>query len=228
MTPYITEEACEVVDAVGDPDPEKLKVEIGDLLFLLLFTCDIAEDEGLFSLADVLAECNRKMVRRHPHVFGDKSARIPADASRNWEHIKQSVEKSSFGEIPLNTLPALVSAYRIQERAAAFGFDWDEPHAILEKIREELGEVADCLKQTDVDYEHLEEELGDLLFSVVNLSRFMKIDPERLLRQTVKKFSGRLKFINRKLAEAGKRPESATLEEMEELWQQSKTGDLED
>ena len=222
MTPYIIEEAFEVVDAAGDEDTEKLKIEIGDLLFLLLFLSDIAEDEGAFHLVSVLSECNEKMIRRHPHVFGDRRAEEVSEASRNWEHVKQSVEKSTFGAIPLKTLPALVSAYRIQERAAGFGFDWDEPQAIQEKIQEELHEVSECLQQQAKNRKRIEEELGDLLFSVVNLCRFLKIDPERLLRQTVKKFSRRLQYINRKLAESGKQPESATLDEMEALWQQSK------
>jgi len=226
MTPYIIEEAYEVVDAVAASDRGRLKVEIGDLLFLLLFMSEIAASEGSFDLGEVLSACNEKMVRRHPHVFGHREAKLTSDACRTWEQVKQTVESSSFGEQPLGTLPALVSAYRVQEKAAAFGFDWDEPLSVASKIREELDEVSACLQNESRSAGALEEEIGDLLFSVVNLARFMKLDPERILRRTVNKFSARLRYIDRKLAEDGKRPESATLEEMEELWQRSKTEEL--
>jgi MazG family protein len=226
IKPYTLEETYEVLDAIDRRDWADLSEELGDFVLQAVFYAQMAAEEDKFGIEDALDAINEKLVRRHPHVFADASAETAGDVLRQWDQIK-SDEKKSKGK-PENgllagvprALPALVEAQQIASRAAGVGFDWDNPEQVIEKLHEELAEFATARRngaQTE-----LEDELGDLLFVLVNLARFVKVDPEQALRKTNAKFRERFGYIERKLAERGKSPRESNIEEMEALWQQAK------
>ena len=225
LLPYLLEETYEVMESVEHGDPDKLREELGDLLLQIVFHAQIAEESGEFDIDDVSKTLSDKLIRRHPHVF-EKKADISSDqVTVNWEKIKLEHDKPNNGKnsvlsgVP-KTLPALLRAYRVQEKAARFGFDWEKVDDIIVKLDEEVRELKDELSAENAP--GIEEELGDLLFSVVNISRFLKIDPEAALNRITNKFKRRFEYIEQRLAEFNRTVADATLTEMDKLWDESK------
>ena len=224
MTPYLTEEAVESAEAIASGDAEHVAEELGDLAFLAIFCLELLGEQKGPGLADALERAGAKLIRRHPHVYGDTRLEGGDAAFRQWQEIKKS-EKSGksdaslLGEQPRG-LPALLAAYRTQEKAGAVGFDWPETAGALAKVREELGEIEREL-EGDVT-PALAREIGDLLFSVVNVARRLGVDPERELRAATHRFRDRFQHIERRLAERGTTPAQASLAEMDALWDEAK------
>jgi ATP diphosphatase len=227
IAPYTLEEAYEVADAIDRGDLDHLKDELGDLLLQVVFHARMAEEQGLFAFEDVVEAITTKLIRRHPHVFADADGKT-ADAVKGlWERIKAQ-EKADRGEaastgalagVPV-ALPALTRALKLQNKAGQVGFDWNDPRAVLAKIREEADEIEAALD--DMDRAHAATEVGDLLFAVVNVARHLEADPESVLRGTNLKFERRFASIERALASQGKKPQDATLAEMDALWDAAK------
>jgi nucleoside triphosphate diphosphatase len=231
IAPYTIEEAYEVADAIDRDDLGALKEELGDLLLQVVYHAQMAHESGAFGFADVASAIADKMVDRHPHVFGDARVATAEAQTVSWE-ARKAIERAAkrAGAEPAGALdgvaralPALLRAEKIQKRAARVGFDWKQTGPVIDKIEEELGELRAELEAGDVDQARLTDELGDVLFAVANLARHCKIDPEAALRATNDKFERRFRHIERRLAEAGRKPADATLEEMEALWQEAKT-----
>jgi ATP diphosphatase len=231
IAPYTIEEAYEVADAIDRDDLGALKEELGDLLLQVVYHAQMAHESGAFGFADVASAIADKMVDRHPHVFGDARVATAEAQTVSWE-ARKAIERAAkrAGAEPAGALdgvaralPALLRAEKIQKRAARVGFDWKQTDPVIDKIEEELGELRAELEAGDVDQARLTDELGDVLFAVANLARHCKIDPEAALRATNDKFERRFRHIERRLAEAGRKPADATLEEMEALWQEAKT-----
>jgi MazG family protein len=220
MRPHLLEEAYEVLEALDEEDTEKYADELGDLLFIVVFMTLIAEEENLFDLSRVLSSISQKLVSRHPHVFGDKRASDSASATACWEEAKRKEGRHSRRDSVLagvpKALPALIRARRIQEKASAVGFDWDNSSQVMDKIEEEMQELRSALEAGNRD--EIAGELGDLIFSVVNLARFLGINPEAELRRTTRKFMERFRYIEKNVDDL----KEATLEQMERLWQTSK------
>jgi tetrapyrrole methylase family protein/MazG family protein len=224
LKPFLVEECYEVLDALDDGSPEKIKEELGDLLFQIVFHARIAEEQGHFSMHDVIAANIEKMTRRHPHVFGDARLSTDREVLANWEEIKKKEKgyeqrKSILEGIPRH-LPSLLRAHNIQERAARVGFDWSRIDDALPKLDEEIAEFKESLKQEDVS--GIEEELGDIFFMLVNISRFLGVNPENALRKTISKFIQRFRFIEESAVADGISLNDMTLDEMEALWRKSK------
>ncbi|HEY2014090.1 MAG TPA: nucleoside triphosphate pyrophosphohydrolase, partial [Bryobacteraceae bacterium] len=220
------EETYEVLDAIDRRDWKDLAEELGDFLLQAVFYAEMAGEQDLFHIGDTLDAINEKLVRRHPHVFGEKSAETAGDVKRIWSEVKsaEKAEKSDkpadlLGSVP-RALPALVEAQQIASRAAGVGFDWENPDQVLDKLHEELAEFAQARR--NASQPELEDELGDMLFVLVNLARFVKVDPEQALRRTNAKFRRRFGYIESKLAAQGRKLEESNIEEMEALWQQAK------
>jgi nucleoside triphosphate diphosphatase len=232
IAPYTIEEAYEVADAIARGDFDDLRDELGDLLLQVVFHSRMAQEQGVFDFADVVESLTAKLVRRHPHVFGDARGLTPKAVEGLWERIKSAerAEKgggASGGEtalagVPVG-LPALTRALKLQAKAGKVGFDWNDPLAVLAKIREEADEIERELAAGDRTA--AAAEVGDLLFAVVNLARHIDADPEAVLRATNGKFERRFTAIERALADRGKTPQTATLEEMEDLWNQAKAAE---
>ena len=233
IAPYTIEEAYEVADAIARGDLADLREELGDLLLQVIFHARMAQEQGAFAFADVVATLTDKLVRRHPHVFGEAQGLTPSAVEGLWERIKSQEHKekrkerpgrdeggeSAVAGVPV-TLPALTRALKLQIKAARVGFDWNDPLAVLAKIAEEADEIeAEIAKG---DRTAAQAEVGDLLFAVVNLARHLGIDPETALRGSNQKFERRFAAIERVLAARGKAPAQATLTEMEELWAAAK------
>lgn len=217
LVPYIIEEAHEVAEAVARGSQADLRSELGDLFFLILMMATISEEGGAFHLEELLASAAEKMRRRHPHVFGDVRVSGSADVARNWEEIKRSepsTRDSVLDGVP-KTLPALLRARRIQEKAAALRFDWRAGREVLEKIDEEVGEIRECLDES----RDATDEVGDLLFSAVNLARWLRVNPEEALQRSTLKFVRRFRRVEEAIAASG-RP--LTAEEMEIAWEAAK------
>ena len=234
IKPYLLEETYEVMDAIDARDWPELAGELGDLLLQSVFFSQMAAEQNLFSIADALDAINEKLIRRHPHVFGAQTAETAGDVRRIWGEVKAEEKsgKKQKGEhvtglldsVP-RALPGLVEAQQLTTRAAHVGFDWDNAEQVLEKLHEELAEFDAARRravQEEAAQEELEGEVGDMLFVLVNLARFVKVDPEQALRKTNAKFRRRFGYIERKLGEQGKSPEEATLAEMDALWEESK------
>jgi tetrapyrrole methylase family protein/MazG family protein len=221
---YLLEESYEVVDALANQDSQALKEELGDLLFQILFLSEICAESNLFSLNDVMEEISKKMIRRHPHVFGDTTVNSVQDVKDNWQRIKQDErkDKSLFDGIP-RSFPALKRAQKITSIASTLGFDWSDVRGILIKHEEEIREFDVALKAGDQN--KIEEELGDVLFTIVNLSRFLSVDAETALSKTTEKFLRRFSHVTKGLASRGLKPEEATLEQMDALWNEAKNKD---
>jgi ATP diphosphatase len=219
IAPYTIEEAYEVASAIADRDMKALPGELGDLLFQVVFHARMAEEAGLFDFGAVVEAVTAKMIRRHPHVFGDEQAKADAASQKDfWEKLKES-ERVAAGQVGLlddvaGALPALMRAEKLQRRASSVGFDWNDAGLVIEKIAEEAREVLDATTQAE-----REEEIGDLLFVVANLARHLKVDPEAALRGANAKFTRRFRHIETAL---GDRMGSASLEEMEALWLEAK------
>jgi len=226
IKPFLLEETYEVMDAIDARNWAELTGELGDLMLQSVFFSQMAAEENLFSIEDALDAINEKLIRRHPHIFGEQTAENAGDVLRIWGKVKAE-EKKQKGEthaglldsVP-RKLPALVEAQQLTSRAAHVGFDWADAAPVLEKLHEELAEFEAARREASHD--QIEGELGDLLFVLVNLARFVKVDPEQALRKTNAKFRERFAYIERKLAEQGKSPEQATLAEMDALWEEAK------
>ena len=237
IAPYTVEEAYEVADAIARDDLADLREELGDLLLQVVYHARMAEEMGAFAFPDVVEAITRKLIRRHPHVFGDAEARAAGAAKGMWERIKaeerlaRAPARSSKAEaerppglldgVPAG-LPAMIRAVRLQEKASTVGFDWNDPRAVLDKLAEEIGEIEAELTAPVREPERLEDEVGDLLFAVANLARLLKVDPDQALRRTNAKFIRRFASIETALAAKGRGPAEATLDEMEALWQAAK------
>ena len=224
IAPYTIEEAYEVAGAIEDRDWPALKDELGDLLLQVVFHARMAEEARLFAFGDVVAAIVDKMVRRHPHVFGQGAAVANAEAQTiAWEEHKKRERGRDAGllaDVP-RALPALLRALKLQKRAASVGFDWDSARLVVEKIAEEAAEIAEAQAE-GAPAAKLEEEMGDLLFAVANLARHLKVDPESALRAANAKFTRRFGFIEGALAAQGRTTAEASLEEMEAMWQAAK------
>jgi len=223
LTPYLLEECHELREALASGDREHICEECGDLLFQIVFLSQIFAEEGAFTINDVLARLHDKMVRRHPHVFGDAVAKDADTVLSNWEKIKAGERKekraSVLDGVP-KTLPALSQAFALQYKAARVGFDWKDDGDVLAKIQEELSEFQEAEKAGDALA--MRDEFGDLLFALVNYARKKEIDPELALTGTLQKFISRFHFIEKTLALSGKKPEDCTLEELDALWDTAK------
>lgn len=223
LKPYLIEEAYELIDAIDDQSDQNLKEELGDVLLQVVFHAQIATEEGRFNMEDIAKTIADKLERRHPHVFGTVQADTPEEVIKNWEAIKAKEKdsedgpKSALDGVPRH-LPALSRAYQIQKKAAKVGFDWDNAEEVWKKVDEEVQE----LKQAQ-NLQEQQEELGDLLFSVVNLSRFVGTNPEEALTQTISKFQKRFTYIESELQKNGQTPADASLAKMDELWEKAKT-----
>ncbi len=220
LKPNLLEETYEALEAHSAGDPLEFREELGDLLYVLVFVAVVAEEEGLFRLRDLIEGAHDKIYRRHPHVFGDTAAASPEDAKRVWEEVKKGEGKpdrtSALDGIP-HSLPALLRARRVQERAAAIGFDWEHPDDVFAKVEEEMDEVRRAYTAGDRD--HAVHELGDVLFAVVNLLRFLNRNPEEVLVGTIKKFERRFREVE-KAIRAQDRP--MTSAEMDAVWEKAK------
>jgi ATP diphosphatase len=236
IKPYTLEEAYEVADAIERKDMDDLCDELGDLLLQVVFHARMAEEAGEFSFGDVVEAITRKMIRRHPHVFARSDADTPDAVKKQWDEIKQAEKreraerrarrgmtedfKEGFLGSVQRSFPALTEALKLQERAAKVGFDWSAPEPILDKIEEEVDELRVALR--DGDKSKVSDELGDLIFAVVNIGRHVKADPEQALRGTNTKFRRRFNHIETVLDAEGESLEAASLERMEEIWQAAK------
>lgn len=228
----LLEECHEVIEAIDSNDMEHLKEELGDLLLQIVFHAKLAEQEGAFQFNDVVDTVTAKMIRRHPHIFSDTKADNAEEVLSNWEAIKkqEKAEKgiseqpetlSIMGKLP-PTLPALMKAEKVQQKAHRVGFDWDSIEGPKNKIAEEIAEIDLAVKQHGIGSDEVEEEVGDLLFSVVNLSRFVKVDPEQALNCSVEKFVNRFCSMERKIMLDKKAFGNYTVEELDILWEESK------
>ena len=229
MTPYLTEEAVESSEAIASGDSAAIAEELGDLAFLAIFCLELLGESGGPGLAEALEGAAQKLIRRHPHVYGSAKVADGEGAYRQWQEIKRAEKGgeqsgSLLGEQPKG-LPALVAAFRIQEKAGAVGFDWRDRMGPLNKVREEIGEIEHGLGapgDTSDTTPEVASEIGDLLFAVVNLARHLRVDPERELRAALHRFRDRFHHIERRLAERGSSPARSTLEEMDALWEEAK------
>jgi tetrapyrrole methylase family protein/MazG family protein len=221
---YLIGEAYEVLDAIDLKNPLKIKEELGDLLFQIIFLADIFSEQGDFDIYDVMCEVTEKMIRRHPHVFANKKVKDTAEVKENWRTIKEREGKPSAGESALDGipefLPALFQAQLLTKKASRVGFDWQTPQQVISKTEEEVKELKESIEKRN-DKE-IESELGDLFFSLVNLGRFMDIDAEKALRKTNKKFINRFHYIEKSLRDTGQDIKQTSLEEMDRLWDKAK------
>ncbi len=221
---YVIEEAYEVVEAIDNNDIDLLVEELGDLLLQVVFHCQIANEEGYFNIRDVIDGVCKKLVYRHPHVFGETKVGNISEANISWNVMKEKEKNITSYTQKLKRIPkslsALSKSYKVQKKAAGVGFDWNDIHGALDKIKEEADELLEA--QRGGDRENIEEELGDLLFAVVNVSRFLEVNPEIALNRTISKFIDRFSFIEEESSKLGKNLEEMTLEEMDDLWNMAK------
>jgi len=236
---YLIEEAYEVLEALESGNDTKFAEELGDLLLQVVFHAQIATEQGRFTAADVVREIHQKMVRRHPHVFGEKRAKDATEVLKNWEQIKAEERRAESGKgnsssvesekappsvldgIP-HTLPAVMQGFQLTRRASRIGFDWDNVGGVVEKLQEELAELRNAQSSRQI-----EEELGDVLFAAVNLARFLKVDPEIALKRTNAKFSSRFREMERLAHASGRALADVSRNEMESLWDQAKISENE-
>ncbi|HWJ71750.1 MAG TPA: nucleoside triphosphate pyrophosphohydrolase [Kaistia sp.] len=239
IAPYTIEEAYEVADAIERSDRGDLQEELGDLLLQVVYHARLAEEEGAFAFGDVVESITSKMIRRHPHVFGSAEARSAGSAKGFWNEIKAEEKRlraerraaaglpdesapGLLGQVPAG-LPPLARAVALQKKASTVGFDWNDPHAVIAKMREEIEEVEEELARPEHAPARLQDEVGDLLFAVVNLARHLDIDPDTALRGTNEKFRRRFGHVEQSLADSGRSTAEASLDEMETLWAEAKT-----
>jgi ATP diphosphatase len=232
IAPYTLEEAYEVADAIARGDLADLKDELGDLLLQVVFHARMAEEQSAFDFGDVVQAITEKLIRRHPHVFADETSPTPRAVEGLWERIKAEEKATNktgqtggaLAGTPV-ALPALSRALKLQNKASKVGFDWNDPRAVLRKIREEADEIEAELDRAEMNKAATAGEVGDLLFAVVNLARHLDADPEAVLRQTNLKFERRFAAIERALAARGKAPQEASLAEMDALWNEAKAAE---
>ena len=214
------EEAYEVIESIDNKDYNELKKELGDLFLHILFHSQIAEENGKFNLEDVIDSINEKLIRRHPHVFGDETVTDSDAVKTKWEHIKLTEGRTSVLEgVPIN-MPSLSRAFRLQEKASNVGFDWEKKEDVWKKVIEEIEEMHES-ERTE-SHEDLEKEVGDVFFALVNYARFLKINPEDALRLTNEKFINRFTYVEKKITETGRKIHESNLAEMDKYWEESK------
>ena len=226
IKPYLLEETYEVIESIDARDWPALADELGDLMLQSVFFAQMASEQNLFRIHDSLDAINNKLIRRHPHVFGDGRAKTADEVRRRWDEIK-SEEKSGNGPRDLlegisRSQPALAEAQQISSRVAGVGFDWQDTEQVIHKLHEELDELAQARSENQGCSPEIENEIGDILFVIVNIARHLKVDPEQALRKANAKFRSRFSYVERALKESGRPLPGATLEEMENLWQQAK------
>lgn len=217
------EEVYELTDAILDDDTSNIKKELGDVLLHIGFYAKIADEKGQFDIADVCNTLTDKLIFRHPHIYGNVEANSPEEVSKNWEQIKlkeKGGNKTVLSGVP-KSLPSLIKANRIQEKAANVGFDWEEPYQVWDKVKEETAEVETEIKNGNS--ENLEQEFGDLLFAVINAARLYGVNPENALEKTNRKFIKRFGYLEARAKELGKSLKEMTLAEMDEIWDEAKT-----
>lgn len=214
------EETYELGDAILDNDLNEVKKELGDLLLHIVFYAKIGSETKDFDIADVAHDICEKLINRHPHIYGDVEVTNENDVKQNWENIKLKEGKKSVLQGVPNSLPALVKANRIQEKVAGVGFDWERPEQVFEKLQEELGELQEEIKASDT--EKIENEFGDVLFSMVNYARFLNVNPENALERTNKKFISRFKHLEQRAKENSKALTEMSLDEMNIFWEEAK------
>ena len=222
LKPFIVEESYEVLEAIDEKDPAHIKEELGDLLFQVVFQCQIAKELGEFDISDVIDKICTKMIARHPHVFGDADYKTTEEVLVHWEAQKKKegkLRESLLDGVP-KTLPSLLRAHRLQDRAARVGFDWEKIDDVFLKLDEELKEFHDAIKGKKQD--EIEDELGDVFFMLVNLARFIGINPEDAHRKTISKFISRFRYIEMSAADKGIKLSDMTLAEMDALWNEAK------
>jgi len=227
IKPYTLEETYEVLDAIDSRDWAGLSEELGDLMLQPVFLAAIAEEEGLFTISDSLQAINEKLVRRHPHIFGTARAETPEDVKVRWDQIKAEEKAGTSGGMNASvldgtprSLPALAEAHKISTKAAEVGFEWQNVDGVLEKLLEESRELTDAARLNDPA--EIEHEIGDLLFTLVNLARFYRVDPEQALRKTNGRFRRRFGYLEGRIAEEGGELRAMPIDRMEELWQEAK------
>jgi XTP/dITP diphosphohydrolase len=214
------EETYELGDAILDNDLQEIKKELGDLLLHIVFYAKIGSETNDFDIADVCNEICEKLIYRHPHIYGDVTVADEDEVKQNWEKLKLKEGKKSVLEGVPKSLPALVKASRIQDKVKGVGFDWEEPHQVWDKVEEEIQEFQEEIKNGDQD--KIESEFGDVLFSMINYARFLKINPEDALERTNKKFIKRFQYLENKASELGKQLSEMTLAEMDVFWNEAK------
>jgi len=221
MKKYILEEAYEVIEAIEDNDSEGLKKELGDLLLQIVFQSQIANEKGEFDIEDVAKSISDKLERRHPHIFGEKVKLTAEEVKKNWELIKKDKEgkKRLLDGIP-KSYNALLRSLRIQDKVASVGFEWKNSADIIEKVKEEIGELEEGIKNNDI--ENIEEEIGDIIFVMVNLAKKLNVDPENALQKTNNKFIERFNYIEKKVEDNGERMRDKSLEELDVIWDEAK------
>ena len=216
------EEVYELGDAILDDDLQEVKNELGDVLLHIVFYSKIGSEKKAFDMADVCNSICDKLINRHPHIYGNVTVNDEEDVKRNWEQIKlkEGKGKKSVLEGVPKSLPAMVKASRIQDKVAGVGFDWEEPHQVFEKVQEELGELQEEVNQNNQD--RIESEFGDVLFSMINYARFLKVDPESALERTNKKFMKRFQYLEQKSKDLGTPLSEMTLAQMDIFWEEAK------
>jgi len=221
LLPYLIEETYEVVEAIENEDYDHLREELGDLMIQIVFHARIAEEAGTFNINDAINDINKKLIHRHPHVFGDKKDLEPQEVRDQWEKIKinSGEKKSVINGIP-KSAPALVKAFRFGEKAGGVGFDWENAADVMKKVKEEIGEIE--VEMQNGDSEKMENEIGDVLFAISSLARKLNINPEQALNKTLQKFQKRFNHIESKVAESGKTFDDFTLDQLEAWWQEAK------
>ncbi|TAL29476.1 MAG: nucleoside triphosphate pyrophosphohydrolase [Spirochaetes bacterium] len=224
LRPYLIEEAYEVYEAIGSGDPADLKEELGDLIYQVYAHAQIAREAGQFTIDDVAQGIVTKLIGRHPHVFGDEKADTPDEVTDRWEKIKKkekSHRESILDGVPAS-LPALLKSYRIQQKASRIGFDWERIDGVIEKLDEEVREFKEAVATVPKGSPEIEEEIGDILFTIVNIARFTGVNPEDALARTANKFITRFRFVEKEAAAQGKALEDMDLAEMDALWELAK------
>lgn len=216
------EETYELADAILDQDLEEIRKELGDLMLHIVFYAKIGSEKGAFDIADVLNGICEKLIFRHPHVFGERKVKDATEVKGNWEELKMKEgNRSVLSGVPVS-LPAMIKAHRIQDKVRAVGFDWDNREQVWDKVNEEIREVRHELSNGE-EHEKVEDEIGDLLFSIINAARLYEIEPETALEKTNRKFIKRFKYLERRAQEMNRTLKEMSLEEMESIWQESKS-----
>ena len=219
---YLTiEEVYELSDSILENDLEEVKKELGDLMMHLVFYAKIGSENNAFDIADVIEGINEKLIYRHPHIYGDVVANDAETVMQNWEHLKMKEGRDSVLEGVPQSLPAMIKAYRMQEKVRGVGFDWEKPEQVWEKVQEELGEFHEEVSKTG-NKERMESEFGDVLFSLINYARFLDINPEDALERTNKKFKKRFEYLEKETIAQGKSLHDMSLEEMDVYWKAAK------
>lgn len=221
------EETYELADAILDDDLKGVKEELGDVLLHIVFYAKIGDEKGAFDISDVIETLCDKLVHRHPHIYGDVEAATEDEVKQNWEQLKLKEGKKSVLEGVPRSLPAMIKAYRLQDKSKQVGFEWENTQQVWDKVEEEMNELKEATLNSDItptaeQQLAIEEEFGDLMFSLVNYSRFINVDPEQALERTNKKFLRRFQYIEEQAAKTGKNLKDMSLEEMDKLWNEAK------